>query len=81
MKLRNGTAMTLIAEGFLVDRFSKSTYNKHIKQKRTQSMWRIVYIDDMYAIMNVLTEETAGWYEFRSEAKEALEYFTRTGQL
>jgi hypothetical protein len=35
----------------------------------------------MYAIMNVLTEETAGWYEFRSEAKEALEYFTRTGQL
>jgi hypothetical protein len=44
-------------------------------------MWKIVYINDMYYIMNVLTEETAGRYEFRSEAKEALEYFTRTGQL
>jgi hypothetical protein len=44
-------------------------------------MWRIFYVDDMYAIRNVLTEETAGWYEFKSEAREALEYFQRTGQL
>jgi flagellar P-ring protein precursor FlgI len=31
-------------------------------------MWRIVYLNDMYAIMNLLSEEVAGWYEFKSEA-------------
>jgi len=44
-------------------------------------MWRIVYINDGYAIMNLLSEELCGWYESKSEAKEAFEYLKKTGQL
>lgn len=44
-------------------------------------MWRIVCIDDGYAIMNLLSEETAGWYEFRSEAQEAFDYMRKNGDL
>jgi hypothetical protein len=44
-------------------------------------MWRIVYIDDGYAIMNLLSEECAGWYEFKSEAKEAFESLRKNGEL
>ena len=44
-------------------------------------MWRIVYLNDMYAIMDLLSEEVAGWYEFKSEAKEAFEYMQRNGSL
>ena len=44
-------------------------------------MWRIVYLNDMYAIMDLLSEEVAGWYEFESEAKEAFKYMQRNGSL
>ncbi len=44
-------------------------------------MWRIVYINDGYAIMNLLSEETAGWYEFKSDAKEAFESMRKNGEF
>jgi hypothetical protein len=31
--------------------------------------------------MNLVSEETCGWYESKSEAKEAFEYLKKTGQL
>ena len=44
-------------------------------------MWRIVYLNDRYGIMNLLTEESCGWYEFKSDAVEAFDYLKRTEQL
>lgn len=44
-------------------------------------MWRIVRIDDGYAIMNLLSEEKIGWYEFQSEAREAFEYMRKNGEI
>jgi hypothetical protein len=31
--------------------------------------------------MNLLTEESCGWYEFKSDAVEAFDYLKKTGQL
>jgi len=44
-------------------------------------MWRIVYLNDRYYIMNLLSEETVGCYEFNSEAREAFEYMKRNGEF
>ena len=44
-------------------------------------MWKIVYLNDRYGIVNLLTEESCGWYEFKSEAIEAFAYLKKTGQL
>jgi hypothetical protein len=44
-------------------------------------MWRIVFINDGYAIMNLLTEETIGSFDTRAEAKQEFEYMERNGDL
>jgi hypothetical protein len=44
-------------------------------------MWRIVYINDGYTIMNVLSEEHIGRYETKAESKEAFEYYMKNGGL
>ena len=46
-----------------------------------KNMWRIVYLNDRYGIMNLLTEECCGWYEFKSDAKEAFESMRKNGEF
>lgn len=42
-------------------------------------MYRVVYINELYYVMNLLTEETIGSYEFKSDAQEALQYVLSRG--
>jgi hypothetical protein len=42
-------------------------------------MYRIVYIGEMYYVMNLLTEEYIGSFEFKSDAKEALQSVLSNG--